>query len=89
MLLVSCIRVTIDVFTCFARVQLRIARRGLELLSVGGRMVYSTCSMSPMENEAVLQRLLMEAKGAVHIVDMKGSLPDLKVRSWLCVGAAD
>ena len=59
--------------------QLRIARRGLELLAVGGRMVYSTCSLSPMENESVLQRLLMDAAGAVRLVDCSDALPGLKV----------
>lgn len=32
-------------------VQYRIARRGAELLDVGGRLVYSTCSLNPVENE--------------------------------------
>jgi multisite-specific tRNA:(cytosine-C5)-methyltransferase len=33
--------------------QISIAERCLRLLAVGGRMVYSTCSMSPVEDEAV------------------------------------
>lgn len=32
-------------------VQYRIARRGAELLDIGGRLVYSTCSLNPVENE--------------------------------------
>ena len=34
--------------------QLSILRRGLELLSVGGRLAYSTCSLDPLQNEAVI-----------------------------------
>jgi hypothetical protein len=34
--------------------QLRIALRGAELLRVGGRMVYSTCTFNPVEDEAVV-----------------------------------
>ena len=43
--------------------QLRIALHAAHLLRVGGRMVYSTCSFNPVEDEAVvaevgLRRLL-------------------------------
>lgn len=59
-------------------VQFRIAKRGIELLEVGGRLVYSTCSLNPVENEAVIHRLLKEAEGAIELVDVKESLPGLK-----------
>ncbi|KAK7075924.1 tRNA (cytosine(34)-C(5))-methyltransferase [Halocaridina rubra] len=58
--------------------QLRIARRGLEMLAVGGRMVYSTCSLNPLEDEAVIQRLLLEANGSVQLLDISDQLPGLK-----------
>jgi len=39
-------------------VQLEIAWRGLQLLRVGGVMCYSTCSLNPIEDEAVVAELL-------------------------------
>ena len=38
--------------------QLKIALKGADLLKVGGRLVYSTCSLNPVENEAVVARVL-------------------------------
>ena len=48
------------------------------MLAVGGKMVYSTCSLNPVEDEAVLHRLLVEAKGSLELVDASDKLPGLK-----------
>ena len=66
-------------------VQLEIGWRCLEVLRVGGRLVYSTCSLNPVEDEAVVAAMLMRANGvrpgAVTLeVWPPGVLPDLKRR---------
>jgi len=66
--------------------QLAIARRGAQLLRVGGRMAYSTCSMNPVENEAVVAALLRHGGGALRLVDCSAQLPGLRrmpgLSSW-------
>ncbi|XP_058475728.1 RNA cytosine C(5)-methyltransferase NSUN2 isoform X2 [Solea solea] len=66
--------------------QMRISVRGVEQLAVGGRMVYSTCSLNPIEDEAVIAALLEKGEGALELADCSADLPGLKwmpgVTSW-------
>ena len=68
--------------------QVRILVRALQMLKVGGRVVYSTCSMNPVEDEAVLAHAIDRCGGQdiVQILDTSKLLPGLDrypgLRSW-------
>ncbi|CAE6462938.1 unnamed protein product [Rhizoctonia solani] len=62
--------------------QLRILVRAMNLLKPGGRLVYSTCSMNPVENEAVIAAALKKFPN-FELVDVSSSLPELKRRPGL------
>jgi 16S rRNA C967 or C1407 C5-methylase (RsmB/RsmF family) len=47
--------------------QLAILLRGMQLLQSGGRLVYSTCSLNPVENEAVVAEALRIGGAALSI----------------------
>ncbi|VDK29367.1 unnamed protein product [Gongylonema pulchrum] len=46
-------------------------------------MVYSTCSLNPVEDEAVIASLLRSADGALELVDVSEQLPELKRKPGL------
>ncbi|KAL6730738.1 hypothetical protein Aduo_001686 [Ancylostoma duodenale] len=60
------------------RMQFSIAQRGAMLLKVGGRLVYSTCSMNPIEDEAVVAQLIRTSGGSLRLCDAHPLLPKLK-----------
>lgn len=67
------------------KVQRGILKRGISLCKIGGRIVYSTCSLSPIENEAVVASVLSEAEGSIEIetvVIPNGLISRPGVQTW-------
>lgn len=57
--------------------QLRIALHACQMLRVGGRLVYSTCTFNPIEDEAVVAEVLRMTAGAMQLLDLSDHLPGL------------
>lgn len=70
----------------FIRTQVNILLRGAQLAKEGGRLVYSTCSLNPLENEAVVAEVLRRSRGNLILVDVNDRLPELRkvpgMTSW-------
>lgn len=59
--------------------QVRILVRALQMLKPGGRVVYSTCSMNPVENESVIAAAIERCGNEnVEILDCSNELPGLQ-----------
>mmetsp|Transcript_6000 Transcript_6000/g.8737 ORF Transcript_6000/g.8737 Transcript_6000/m.8737 type:complete len:834 (-) Transcript_6000:439-2940(-) len=60
--------------------QISIALNGARLTKVGGYMCYSTCSLNPIENEAVVAEILRSTDGSLELVNGRINVPGLEAR---------
>ena len=67
-------------------VQKAILINALKLLKVGGKVVYSTCSLNPIEDEAIISSVVNACGDSVEIVDVSDKFPTLKrlpgLKTW-------
>jgi len=65
-------------------VQLQLLKRALQLTRVGGTVVYSTCSINPIENEAIIAEIMrISTPGSIEIIDIHDKLQGFKGRRGL------
>lgn len=68
--------------------QIKILSAAMRQVAAGGRIVYSTCSMEPEENEEVVQRALA-ANAGFRLVPWQGPMRELERTAVLRPGSAD
>ncbi|RNF03345.1 tRNA (cytosine34-C5)-methyltransferase [Trypanosoma rangeli] len=57
--------------------QIRVLLRGMMLCKKGGIVVYSTCSLNPVEDEAVVSECLVQSKNTFRLIDPTPLAPGL------------
>eukprot|EP00760_Papus_ankaliazontas_P022569 PhM_4_TR18882/c0_g1_i1/m.76557/K15335/NSUN2; tRNA (cytosine34-C5)-methyltransferase len=55
--------------------QINVLTRAVEMLAVGGTVMYSTCSLNPVENEAVVAAVLRRYGDALEVVNVHERQP--------------
>ena len=67
--------ITLNEVETLAQRQTRLLESALQSVKVGGQVVYSTCTLTPQEDEGVLAALLKAFPGCFEIADVHRRLP--------------
>lgn len=63
-----------------SRLQKDLLESAIHAAKIGGRIVYSTCTLTPEENEEVIGEMLNRFEGKVEVIDPRGE--DLGQGTW-------
>ncbi|GLD93535.1 hypothetical protein PINS_up002127 [Pythium insidiosum] len=67
----------------FHGTQVALAAKAMSLVRVGGSLLYTTRSLNPIENEAVVAELLRNGDGAFELVDLSDTCPSVQRKPGL------
>lgn len=67
--------ITQNEINALAKRQNKLLSSAIRALKIGGQVVYSTCTLTPEENEGVLQSVIDQFGTAIHIDSFKETLP--------------
>jgi 16S rRNA C967 or C1407 C5-methylase (RsmB/RsmF family) len=66
-----------------AQQQYAMLASALDVVRVGGHVLYSTCSISPLENDGPVEKLLKKRAGRVETVNASHPLAEATSHGWL------
>lgn len=69
--------------TAHAKLQRQLFRAAVKALKPGGRIVYSTCTLAPEENEGIVEWALQEFSEEIKFISLKSQMPFVREKNGM------